>query len=109
MLSTIVKKPIFLTEKASRLREDQNKVVFEVATKANKIQIREAVQKLFGVTVLDVNTSIVRGQMKRMGRGYGQLRNWKKAIITLKAGDTIQFFDEESSSEAAAATTEKSE
>ena len=105
MQNDIIRKPIFLTEKASRLREDQNKVVFEVAPRANKIQIREAIQKQFGVSVLDVNTSIVRGQMKRMGRGYGQLRNWKKAIVTLKAGDTIQFFDEESSSEGAAAET----
>lgn len=96
MQSDIIRKPVFLTEKASRLREDENKVVFEVSPKANKIQIREAIQKAFGVSVLDVNTSIVRGHMKRMGRGYGKLRNWKKAIVTLKAGDTIQFFDEES-------------
>lgn len=96
MQNDIIRKPIFLTEKASRLREDLNKVVFEVAPKANKIQIREAIQKLFGVSVLDVNTSIVRGQMKRMGRSFGQLRNWKKAVVTLKAGESIQFFDEES-------------
>ena len=102
MQNDIVRKPIFLTEKASRLREDQNKVVFEVAPKANKIQIREAIQKQFGVTVLGVNTSIVRGQMKKMGRGFGKLRNWKKAVVTLKSGDSIQFFDEESTDTAAA-------
>ena len=105
MQNDIIRKPIFLTEKASRLREDQNKVVFEVALKANKIQIREAIQKLFNVSVLDVNTSIVRGQMKRMGRGYGQLRNWKKAIVTLKAGESIQFFDEESAEATAEGAT----
>lgn len=100
----IIRKPIFLTEKASRLREGGNKYVFEVAPAANKIEIRAAVQALFGVAVLDVNTLIVRGKMKRMGRGYGKLRNRKKAIITLKAGETIPFFDEEP--EAAAEATE---
>lgn len=90
---TILKRPIFLTEKASRLRE-QNKVVFEVARDANKIQIRDAVQKMFKVTVTDVHTMIYRGKDRRMGRGYAKLQNWKKAVITLKAGDTIQFFDE---------------
>ncbi|RYE81571.1 MAG: 50S ribosomal protein L23 [Myxococcales bacterium] len=89
----ILKRPIFLTEKASNLRE-QNKVVFEVARGANKLQIRDAVQKLFGVTVTDVHTMIYRGKDRRMGRGFAKLQNWKKAIITLKAGDTIQFFDE---------------
>lgn len=89
----ILKRPIFLTEKASRLRE-QNKVVFEVSRDANKIQIRDAVQKLFKVTVTDVHTMIFRGKDRRMGRGYAKLQNWKKAVITLKPGDTIQFFDE---------------
>jgi large subunit ribosomal protein L23 len=109
MQNDIIRKPIFLTEKASRLREDENKVVFEVSPKANKIQIREAIQAAFGVSVLGVNTSIVRGHMKRMGRGYGKLRNWKKAVITLKAGDTIQFFDEESTEAAASEATEAKE
>jgi large subunit ribosomal protein L23 len=92
----IIKRPILLTEKAARLREDENKVVFEVAPKANKIQIKSAVESIFGVTVTDVNTSIVRGKWRRMGRGYGKLQNWKKAVVTLKEGDDIQFFDEES-------------
>jgi large subunit ribosomal protein L23 len=109
MQNDIIRKPIFLTEKASRLREDENKVVFEVAPRANKIQIREAIQSAFGVSVLDVNTSIVRGHMKRMGRGYGKLRNWKKAVVTLKAGDSIQFFDEESAEASAEATSEAKE
>jgi large subunit ribosomal protein L23 len=91
----IVKRPILLTEKASRLREDDNQYVFEVAARANKIQIKDAVEKLFGVTVLGVNTSNVRGKQKRMGRGTGKLSNWKKAVVTLKPGDDIQFFDEE--------------
>lgn len=91
----IIKRPILLTEKASRLREDHNQVVFEVSLKANKIQIKDAVEKLFGVGVLDVNTSNVRGKERRMGRGYGKLHNWKKAVVTLKEGDDIQFYDEE--------------
>ncbi|MBK8251122.1 MAG: 50S ribosomal protein L23 [Polyangiaceae bacterium] len=91
----VLKRPILLTEKATRLRENENKVVFEVARDANKIEIKEAVEKLFGVQVVDVNTLNTRGHMKRMGRGYSQLRNKKKAIITLKEGSTIEFFEEE--------------
>jgi len=89
----IVKRPIFLTEKASNLREEANQYLFEVHPDANKYQIREAVEKLFKVTVRDVNTMNVRGHMRRMGRGYGKLRNWKKAIITLADGDSIDFFE----------------
>jgi large subunit ribosomal protein L23 len=90
----IVNRPIILTEKSNRLRE-QNKVIFEVAPDANKIQIKDAIQKLFKVTVLEVNTMRYRGKDRRMGRGYAKLQNWKKAIITLKEGDSIQFFDSE--------------
>jgi large subunit ribosomal protein L23 len=93
----IVKRPIILTEKVSRLREDQNQVVFEVARNANKIQIKNAIESLFKVSVTSVNTAVYRGKDKRMGRGYAKLQNWKKAIITLKDGDSIQFFDEEKS------------
>jgi len=91
---TIVKRPIILTEKSSRLREGENQVIFEVSPRANKIQIKDAIQKMFNVSVIDVNTLNMRGHERRMGRGYARLRNWKKAIITLKEGDSIQFFDE---------------
>ena len=91
----IVRRPILLTEKSSRLREGLNKVIFEVAPGANKIQIKNAIQELFKVGVVEVNTLVMRGHDKRMGRGYAKLRNWKKAIVTLKAGDSIQFFEEE--------------
>ena len=90
----IVRRPIILTEKSSRLREQGNKVIFEVRREANKIQIKNAIQTLFKVGVVDVNTLVVRGKEKRMGRGYARLRNWKKAVVTLKPGDEIQFFDE---------------
>jgi large subunit ribosomal protein L23 len=91
----IIKKPIILTEKSSRLREKENQVIFEVHRDANKIQIKDAIQTLFKVGVIDVNTLRFRGKSKRMGRGYAKLPNWKKAIVTLKPGDQIQFFDEE--------------
>jgi large subunit ribosomal protein L23 len=90
----IIRKPIMLTEKATRLREKQNQVIFEVRKDANKIQIRSAIEALFKVGVVDVNTLVMRGKERRMGRGYAKLHNWKKAIVTLKDGDMIQFFDE---------------
>jgi large subunit ribosomal protein L23 len=93
----IIRRPIILTEKSSRLREQNNKVIFEVRRDANKIQIKNAIQVLFKVGVADVNTLVMRGKEKRMGRGYAKLHNWKKAIVTLEPGDQIQFFDEEKS------------
>jgi large subunit ribosomal protein L23 len=91
--SDVIKRPIALTEKANRLKE-HNKVVFEVALEANKIQIREAVEALFSVKVTEVNTLIQRGKMKRMGRGLAKRKNAKKAVVTLREGDDIQFFTE---------------
>jgi large subunit ribosomal protein L23 len=88
----IIRRPIVLTEKATLLREKRNQVVFEVARTANKIEIRDAVQKLFNVRVTGVNTMVVRGKERRMGRGRAKTQNWKKAIVTLKEGDTVDFF-----------------
>jgi large subunit ribosomal protein L23 len=93
----IIRRPIVLTEKANLLREKHNQVVFEVARTANKVEIRQAVQKLFNVHVTGVNTMLLRGKDRRMGRGYAKTQNWKKAIVTLKAGDTIDFFSDPSS------------
>lgn len=90
----IIKRPIALTEKAASLKEEQNQVIFEVELKANKIQIRQAVEKLFDVKVASVNTLIQRGKAKRLGRKTMKLPNWKKAIVTLQEGSDIQFFDE---------------
>jgi large subunit ribosomal protein L23 len=89
----VIKRPIVLTEKAARLKED-NKVVFEVAPAANKIEIKAAVEELFGVKVTNVNTLIMRGKPRRLGRAMQKRPNWKKAIVTLRQGDDIQFFDE---------------
>ncbi len=102
---TIIKRPV-LTEKGTRLREtggqdeapaeakdNEQKLLFEVARDANKVEIRAAVEKLFKVQVLDVRTQIVRGKEKRVGRFVGRRPHWKKAIVTLKAGQTIEFFE----------------
>jgi large subunit ribosomal protein L23 len=88
----IIRRPIILTEKANALREKSNQVIFEVVRTANKVQIRDAVQKLFKVEVTRVNTMVVRGKDRRMGRGYSRTQNWKKAVVTLKEGDSIDFF-----------------
>lgn len=93
-LEEIIKRPLFLTEKGSIMRDEQNKYLFEVDPRANKIEIKTAIEKLFEVTVLDVNTLIMRGKMKRMGRGHAKTRNWKKAIVTLSEDDSIDFFEE---------------
>ncbi len=90
---TVIRRPIILTEKANLLRTS-NQVVFEVARSANKVEIRDAVQKLFNVKVTSVNTLVMRGKDRRMGRGVAKLQNWKKAVVTLKEGDTIDFFAE---------------
>ncbi len=90
----ILHRPIALTEKANRLR-GENKVIFEVARDANKIEIKHAVELLFKVKVEAVNTCIVRGKDRRMGRGHSRLQNWKKAVVTLKDGGTIDFFTDE--------------
>jgi large subunit ribosomal protein L23 len=93
---SVIRRPIVLTEKASLLRESANQVVFEVARSANKVQIKDAVQALFNVKVESVNTLVIRGKDRRMGRTYGKMQNWKKAVVTLKKGDTIDFFSSES-------------
>ena len=85
-------KPL-ITEKNSLLREDDNKYVFEVHKAANKGQIRSAIESLFAVKVLEVRTAIQRGKMRRVGRHEGKTRNFKKAFVTLREGDSIDFFE----------------
>jgi large subunit ribosomal protein L23 len=92
-IEDIIKRPIMLTEKGNVLRERENVYLFEVNLDANKAQIRNAVEKLFNVHVADVRTLIVRGRMRRMGRGYAKTRNWKKALVTLKEGQQIEVFE----------------
>jgi len=92
-IEDIIKRPIMLTEKGNVLRERSNVYLFEVNLGANKAEIRNAVEKLFNVHVADVRTLIVRGRMRRMGRGYAKTRNWKKALVTLKKGQHIEVFE----------------
>ena len=92
-LHDIVLRPLILTEKGDWQKEEQNKVFFEVSMKANKIEVKQAVEKLFNVQVVDVNTMIVRGKPGRVGRHVTKRPNWKKAIVTLSEGDTIEFFE----------------
>ncbi len=95
----IIRRPIGMTEKAAMLRMDANQIVFEVDKRANKVQIKNAVEELFEVKVTDVNTLIQRGKVKRLGRRSVKRPNWKKAIVTLREGDDIQFFDESEETE----------
>lgn len=83
-----------ITEKNTALRTAENKYVFEVAPRAKKPEIKEAVEKLFGVKVIGVNTSIVKGKKKRMGKFSGYQSDWKKAIVRLAPGQTIEKFGE---------------
>lgn len=94
---SIIRRPIFLTEKSNTLRQG-NQVVFEVLRGANKVQIKNAVQSLFNVKVESVNTMLYRGKDRRMGRGYAKMQNWKKAVVTLKEGENIDFFAEQAES-----------
>ena len=94
---SVIRKPIFLTEKSNTLR-GHNQVVFEVLRHANKVQIKEAVQKMFNVKVETVNTMVYRGKDRRMGRGYAKMQNWKKAVVTLAEGENIDFFAESTES-----------
>lgn len=91
-IHSVLRRPI-VTEKTTVQKEDENQVVFRVRSDANKVQIREAVERLLGVKVLAVNTAIVRGKVKRMGRRTGQRPNWKKAIVTLAEGEEVEFFE----------------
>ena len=89
----IIRRPLILTEKGNALREQENQYLFEVERTATKTQIRSAVETLFKVKVEKVHTMNVRGRMRRMGRGYAKTRNWKKAMVSLKSGDSIDLFE----------------
>jgi large subunit ribosomal protein L23 len=101
----IIKRPL-LTEKGTRLKETggrageelepdsiKSQLLFEVARDANKVEIRHAVEKLWNVDVIDVRTCVVRGKEKRVGRFVGRTSHWKKAIVTLAAGQNVEFFE----------------
>jgi large subunit ribosomal protein L23 len=83
-----------ITEKNTTLRTGQNKFVFEVDMQAKKPEIKQAVEKLFGVKVVAVNTGIMKGKKKKMGKFAGYQSDWKKAIVRIAAGQTIAKFGE---------------
>jgi large subunit ribosomal protein L23 len=87
---SVLRKPL-LTEKVAMLQDKNNQYAFMVDPLANKIEIKRAVELKYSVTVEDVNTLNVRGKVKRMGRFEGKRADWKKAIVTLKAGDRIEL------------------
>ena len=89
-INRIIKRMV-VTEKSTAARDEENKYFFEVDRKANKVEIKSAVEKLFKVKVVDVRVMHVLGKKKRMGRTIGQKSSWKKAVVTLAAGSSIQF------------------
>lgn len=87
----IIRRPI-ISEKSTALAEVGNRYVFEVAVSANKIEVKDAVQRLFNVKVTAVRTLIMHGKVKRVGRFETRRSNWKKALVTLADGQKIDFF-----------------
>lgn len=89
----IIRRPL-VTEKSTVMREDSNVIAFEVDPKANKIEVKKAVEELFKVKVAEVRLFNVRGKVKRMGRFEGKRRDWRKAYVRLKAGEKAPDFIE---------------
>ena len=88
----VIRRPL-ITEKATRVKEEANAVAFEVDRRATKKQVQDAVEKVFKVKVIDVRTMNIPGKPKRRGLVVGRRPGWKKAIVTLKSGDKIEFFE----------------
>ena len=87
----VIVRPL-ITEKATNLA-GENKYAFEVDKRANKPQIRDAVETAFNVHVVKVNTMNVKGKRRRTRSGWSQARSWKKAVVTLAEGESIQLFE----------------
>jgi large subunit ribosomal protein L23 len=90
-LTSVIRRPL-VTEKTTTLREDGRTVVFEVARDANKIEIKQAVEKLLGAKVAAVRTANAFGKLKRQGRFVGRRSDWKKAYIRLRDGEKLPDF-----------------
>jgi large subunit ribosomal protein L23 len=88
----IIKRPL-ITEKTSIQKELHNQVSFEVDRRANRIEIKRAIESIFNVQVASVKTMQVRGKVKRRGRVEGKRRDWKKAVVRLAPGQRIDFFE----------------
>ena len=92
-LTSVIRRPL-VTEKTTILREDGRTLVLQVAADANKVQIRHAVEQLFGSKVAAVRTTSVRGKVKRQGRFAGRRPDWKKAYVRLREGEKLPEFIE---------------
>ena len=90
-VTDVIRRPI-ITEKTTIIREDGRTLVFQVATGANKIDIKRAVEQLLGSKVESVRTSIAHGKMKRQGRYVGRRSDWKKAYVKLREGEKLPDF-----------------
>jgi large subunit ribosomal protein L23 len=90
-LTEVIRRPI-TTEKTTVIREEGRTLVFQVATEANKIDIRRAVERLLGSKVESVRTSLAHGKMKRQGRHVGRRSDWKKAYVKLREGEKLPEF-----------------
>jgi large subunit ribosomal protein L23 len=88
----IIKRPL-ITEKTSIQKELYNQLTFEVDRRANRIEIKRAIETVFDVRVADVKTIQVTGKIKQRGRIIGKRRDWKKAIVRLMPGERIDFFE----------------
>ena len=88
----ILKRPL-LTEKISQLQDAQNQYAFEVDRRANKIEIKQAIEKRFNVHVLSIRTMTMKGKVKTLGRFSGRRPDWKKAIVTVKQGEELIAFE----------------
>jgi large subunit ribosomal protein L23 len=88
----VIKKPL-VTEKTTIEKDNRNIVAFVVHRDANKIEIKQSVEKLFKVEVTAVKTATVAGKVKRAGKQIGKRANWKKAYVTLKEGSNVDFFE----------------
>ena len=91
-LYEVLRRPL-ITEKSTTLLQSQGKYAFEVAGEANKHQVKQAVEKTFNVKVTAVNMMTVPGKTRRIGRRQVLTSSWKKAMVTLKSGDKIEFFE----------------
>ena len=91
-VNNIIKQAI-VSEKGTVLKDKENRYIFKVHPDANKIEIKKAVEAAFDVKVLDVKTINMKGKTKRLGRFEGKRSSWKKAIIRIKEGDTIDIFE----------------
>jgi len=88
----VIKRPL-ITEKSTFLKEQGDFVSFEVNKRASKLQIKRAVEEIFKVKVVSVRTMIIPGKSKRLGRSIGRVPSWKKALVKLREGDKIEFFE----------------